>query len=111
MSRSFAIGLEAALDCELDGHPVTVTARDGVIVVSVGSSKDVRAMLRIARHLGRFRSSASRLNDCLIRTSQQLQVRVGEATVVVMGKDAKSWWLSLLGFPNLQVRPLRIFRL
>ena len=83
---------------------------DGVIVVNVSSSRDVRAMLRIARRLGRFRSSAVRLNDFLVQTSHQLQVRVGEATVVIMGKDAKSGWLSLLGFPNLQVRPLRIFR-
>jgi ribosomal protein L6P/L9E len=110
VSRNFAIGLEAALECELDDQPVTVTARDGVIVVDIASSKDARSMLRIARSLGGLRSSTGRVNDALIRISHQLQVRVAETTVVVMGKDAKSGWLRLLGFPNLQVRPLRIFR-
>ncbi|MCP4891376.1 MAG: hypothetical protein GY904_32890 [Planctomycetaceae bacterium] len=110
MSRNLAIGLEAALECELDGQPVKVTARDGVIVVNVASSKDARSMFRIARSLGSLRSSAARVNDALMRTSHQLHVRVAERTVVVMGKDANSGWLRLLGFPNLQVRALRIFR-
>lgn len=110
MSRNYAIGLEAALECELDGQPVTVTAREGVIVVNVASSEDVRSMFRIARSLGGLRWGVARVNDALIRTSHQLQVRVAETTVIVMGKDARSGWLRLLGFSNLQVRPLRILR-
>ena len=65
MSRNYAIGLEAALECELDGQPVTVTAREGVIVVNVASSEDVRSMFRIARSLGGLRWGVARVNDAV----------------------------------------------
>ncbi|MDG2221896.1 MAG: hypothetical protein P8L85_10970 [Rubripirellula sp.] len=110
MSRKFAIGLEAALECELDGQPVTVTAENGLIVVNVASTKGARSMLRVVRGLGSLRLNAARVNAALIGTSQQLQVRVAEATVVVMGKNAKSGWLRLAGLPNVQIKPFRLLR-
>ena len=110
MSTNLAVNLEASLECELDGQPVSVNAENGLIVVKIHSSKDARSMLRLIRGLGDLRANAARINEVLLGTSQQLQVQISDATIVSMGRDTESGLMRLAGFPNVKVWPLRFLK-
>jgi hypothetical protein len=106
-----AVEIDAALQCELNGHPVSCVASDGVIVIKTESPTGVRELIRFLRGSGNLRSVAAGTSGALVASSQRLELRVGDAVVLEMGRGIRSRLLRLAGLPNVRIWPLRLIRM
>ena len=100
--------LEASLQCELDGHPIAIEARRGVIVVRVEAAKTVVPVLKALRRFGSLRSTLTRLNRSLLVSAQRLELYADNVMVVSMGHGTGSGLLRLAGIRNLRLWPIRL---
>ena len=105
MPTPVAIAVDAKLECEFDGSPVLIRAREGVIVVAFESTMTARAIFGQLRRFGKLRSVVVRLNDALLLSAQRLELHIGDRNVLAMGADTNSGLLRIAGIKNVQVWP------
>lgn len=111
MSTQCVIDLEASLQCELDGQPISLQARQGVIIINVESTKVARAILGSLRRFGTVRAVIARLSAALRDSSQRLELHVNDVLVAAMGAETNSGFLRLAGMRNVQLWPFRFLRI
>ena len=103
-----ALDLEASLECELDGRPISIEARRGVIVVRTEDTQTARVIIKTLRGCGSLRPTLNRVIDTLLATSQRLELHVDNVVVASMGQGIGSGLLSLVGIRNVRIWPFRI---
>ena len=103
MGSAVDLNLDAELSCEMDGHPVSIEAGGGRIIVRVNSMEGARVILARLRRLGRLRAIITRVAEWLVDTSLRLEFRLGDVVVMSMGSGIPSGILRLAGMRNVRL--------
>ncbi|QDV40413.1 hypothetical protein Enr13x_02190 [Stieleria neptunia] len=105
-----ALTLEGLLEFEVQGRCFTITAKPELIVVDF---PDVQSLLTATRNTGpgiSLRSQVNRVGEWLVRTENELDLRIDGETVGSLGFGVPSGLCSLVGVGHFRIAFLSLVR-
>ena len=103
--------VDSALQCELDGSRVSITAADRKLVVEVPDVATGLKLLQLGSSRASYISRLRGIKRLLDLTTHSLEVRIRGDTVVRLGHRIGNRWWRLLGLPDMTAKPRVILSL
>ena len=110
--RSLASGIElsADLQCEFEGKPFSLTASSRRFVIDFADLASCLKVLRNRPARTQIRNDLARLNSLLNELQITLELRIRGTSVATAGFKTAAPLENLLGFKNLKLHPVGIFK-